>query len=268
MAETERSDRITGRREISHDRAATDSGSAAALCESINPSLSASQIRDAILSTKAPTSSLAGFTTTGGRLDIKAMATYCDTNSYIPLTLANTAPAQTLPSGLTGSAYLQRIQTLNGTGQNKWSITSGSLPTGLTLLGGVISGTPTTAGIFTSTILVEDGTTLLYPVITITITAPPPPLSGPFNLLSPSNGATNQSITPSLSWGSSSSAVSYRYCFSTATTCTPSTPITSLSVQLPTLARATRYYWTVVALNSAGDQRATTSGTWRFTTKR
>jgi hypothetical protein len=170
---------------------------------------------------------------------------------------------------LPGTAYLQRIQTLNGTGQNNWSITSGSLPTGLTLLGGVISGTPTTAGTFISTISVEDGTTSLLTVVTITITAPPPPpLSGAFNLLSPSNGATNQSITPSLSWGSSSSAVSYRYCFSTAPTCTPSISTTSRSVRLSTLARVTTYYWTVVALNSAGAQRTTNSGTWRFTTKR
>jgi subtilisin family serine protease len=241
---------------------------AAALCESINPSLSASQIRAAILSTKALTNSLTGLTTTGGRLDINAMATYCSNLSYIPLTLANPATAQTLPSGLPGTAYLQRIQTLNGTGQNNWSITSGSLPTGLTLLGGVISGTPTTAGTFISTISVEDGSTQLSTVVTITIAAPPPPpLSGAFNLSSPSNRATNQSITPSLSWGSSSLAVSYLYCFSTATTCTPSISTTSRSVRLSTLARATTYYWTVVALNSAGAQRATTSGTWRFTTR-
>ena len=239
---------------------------AAALCESINTSLSASQIRTAILTTRTLTDSLTGLTTTGGRLDINAMATYCSSLVYIPLTLANPATEQTLPSGLTGSAYLQRIQTLNGTGQNKWSITSGSLPTGLTLLGGVISGTPTTAGKFISTILVDDGTTQISTVVTITITAPPPPLSGTFNLSSPSNGATRQSITPSLSWGSSSSAVSYRYCYSTATTCTPNISTTARSVRLPTLARATTYYWTVVALNSAGAQRATTSGTWRFTT--
>ena len=241
---------------------------AAALCESINPSLSASQIREAILSTRALTNSLVGFTTTGGRLDINAMATYCFNLSYTPLTLANPATAQTLPSGLPGTAYLQRIQTLNGTGQNNWSITSGTLPTGLTLLGGVISGTPTTAGTFISTILVDDGTTRLSTVVTITIAAPPPPpLSGTFNLSSPSNRATNQSTTPSLSWGSSSSAVSYLYCYSTATTCTPNVSTTSRSARLPSLARATTYYWTVVALNSAGAQRATNSGTWRFTTR-
>ena len=244
---------------------------AAALCESINPSLSASQIRDAILNTKTPTSSLAGLTTTGGRLDINAMATTCSGLIYIPLTLANPAATQTLPAGVPGAAYLQRIQTLNGTGQNIWSITSGALPTGLTLLGGVIAGTPTTAGTFVSTISVNDGTTTASTVVTITITAPPPPppppLSGTFNLSSPSNRANNQSTTPTLSWGSSSSAVSYLYCYSTATTCTPNISTTSRSVRLPTLTRGATYFWTVAALNSAGAQRATSSGTWRFTVR-
>jgi len=240
---------------------------AAALCESINPSLSALQIRDVILRTKAATSSLAGITSTGGRLDINAMASDCLTLAYIPLTLANPAASQTLPAGVSGTAYLQRIQTLNGTGQNNWSITTGALPTGLTLLGGVIAGTPTTAGTFVSTISVNDGTTTVSTVVTITISTPPPPLSGTFNLLSPSNRATKQSVTPTLSWGASSAAVSYLYCYSTATTCTPNISTTSRSVLLPTLTRGATYFWTVAALNSAGAQRATSSGTWRFTVR-
>ena len=241
---------------------------AAALCESINPSLSSSQIRDAILNTRAITTSLTGLTSTGGRLDINAMASYCSNLTYIPLTLANPTTVQTLPSGLPGTSYLQRIQTVNGTGQNRWSITSGSLPTGLTLLGGVISGTPTTSGTFTATISVTDESTTLNTQITIVIAAlPPAPLSGAFNLSAPSNGANNQTLTPTLSWGSSSSAASYRYCYSTATTCTPNISTTARSVRLSALTSRTTYYWTVVALNSAGAQRATNSGTWRFTTR-
>jgi subtilisin family serine protease len=50
---------------------------AVALCASINSSLTAQQLRDAVLSSAAPTASLAGITVTGGRLDIGAMATQC-----------------------------------------------------------------------------------------------------------------------------------------------------------------------------------------------
>jgi len=55
---------------------------AAALCESIKPDLSAKQIRDAITSTVANTSSLLGSTATNGRLDVGAMARACFSGSY------------------------------------------------------------------------------------------------------------------------------------------------------------------------------------------
>ena len=245
---------------------------AAALCASVNPNFSASQIRNSILSTRIPTNSLTGLTTTGGRLDINAMATQCEPVTSGPLTFANPAPTQTLPSGVSGTAYMQRIQTNNGTGQNVWSVANGSLPTGLTLLDGLISGTPTVSGTFVANITVTDGSTTLSKQITIVIApAPPPPTgvqSGVFTLTSPSNGATRQSSTPSLSWRSSSSAVNYRYCYSTATTCTPNISTGILrSARLPRLNSATTYYWTVVALSASGAERATTSGTWRFTTR-
>jgi len=58
-----------------------------------------------------------------------------------------TTPA--LPNGVVGTAY---SQTLAATGNNPitWSLESGALPIGLSLLGnGNISGTPITAGTFT-----------------------------------------------------------------------------------------------------------------------
>ena len=244
---------------------------AAALCASINPSFTASQIRNSIIKTVTATTSLSRLTVTGGRLNIGAMATDCagatPPPTPTPLSLAN--PQQTFPSGVTGTSYLQTIQTNNGTGQNVWSITSGVLPTGLTLAGGVISGTPTTAGTFQANVRVTDGTTTLNVAVTIVIASPPPaPLSGTFNLSSPSNGANNQSTTPTLSWRTSSAAVSYLYCYSTAQTCTPNISTTATSVRLPSLVRRATYFWTVVALNSSGAQRAATSGTWRFTVTR
>lgn len=50
---------------------------AIALCKSINPALSAAEVRAAIMNSVAPTSSLAGKTVTGGRLDLGAMVGLC-----------------------------------------------------------------------------------------------------------------------------------------------------------------------------------------------
>jgi len=50
---------------------------AAALCASLNPSLSARQVRKLILSSGAPTSSMAGRTVSGARLDIGALVERC-----------------------------------------------------------------------------------------------------------------------------------------------------------------------------------------------
>ena len=50
---------------------------AAALCKSIKPSATATQIRNSILSSVVATSSLATKTATGGRVDVGAMATKC-----------------------------------------------------------------------------------------------------------------------------------------------------------------------------------------------
>lgn len=64
----------------------------------------------------------------------------------------------TLPSGTVGTAYSQTLAASSGTSPYSWSITSGSLPAGLSLAGatGVISGTPTGAGTATFTATVTD----------------------------------------------------------------------------------------------------------------
>ena len=70
-----------------------------------------------------------------------------------PLVIASS----TLPSGMNGVAYSQALQASGGTPGYTWSITSGSLPAGLTLTNGVISGTPTvTSGTFNFTASVTD----------------------------------------------------------------------------------------------------------------
>jgi hypothetical protein len=71
-----------------------------------------------------------------------------------PLAVATT----TLPSGSLGVAYSATMTASGGLAPYSWSVTSGTLPAGLSLGAstGVISGTPTAAGSSTITITVTD----------------------------------------------------------------------------------------------------------------
>ncbi len=88
-------------------------------------------------------------------------------------------------------------------------------------------------------------------------------------LSNPANGSTNQTTTPSLSWGTSTGATSYRVQVSTNSDC--SSPIydqsgiasTSQTVS-PALSNSTVYYWRVSAANSGGSSGF--SSIWSFTT--
>lgn len=87
-------------------------------------------------------------------------------------------------------------------------------------------------------------------------------------LRSPSNGATNQSLTPTLAWYSVTGATSYRLQVSTSSTFATSevdlAGITTTSVGVSGLTAGTTYYWRVLAANANGE------GPWssarRFTT--
>ena len=72
---------------------------AIALCASINPSLTAAQLRSALVNSARSTPSLAGFVVNGGRLDIGAMVTAClpPTSPVVgdPTALAATAASPT-----------------------------------------------------------------------------------------------------------------------------------------------------------------------------
>jgi hypothetical protein len=91
--------------------------------------------------------------------------------------LTITSPS-TLPSGTDASAYSQTLVASGGTPDYAWSITSGALPTGLTLVAstGIISGTPTASGVFTFTATVGDSGTpeqTKSAVTTVTFAAAP-----------------------------------------------------------------------------------------------
>jgi len=69
-----------------------------------------------------------------------------------------TITTQTLPNGVTGTAYSQTLATTGGTAPFRWSVQAGALPTGLQLgtANGVISGTPSAAGTFDFTVQALD----------------------------------------------------------------------------------------------------------------
>ena len=85
-----------------------------------------------------------------------------------------------LASGVDGTAYTQTLVASGGTPGYRWSITSGSLPAGLSLAAGsgVISGTPTSSGTSTFTVSVSDsGNPVQTKTVTLSITIAPTQLS-------------------------------------------------------------------------------------------
>jgi Putative Ig domain len=98
----------------------------------------------------------------------------------ITITVNSTANQISITTGnlsaTVGVAFSQALAATGGTPPYSWSITSGSLPAGLSLNSGVISGTPTTAGVSTITLLVTDSQNLTASAgITITVNPPQAP---------------------------------------------------------------------------------------------
>ena len=116
------------------------------------------------LSLNATTGAISGTTTATGTANITVRVT--DANSVhadaeLSITV-NAVPAVTttsLPNGEKTVAYSQTLAASGGTGTLTWTISAGTLPAGLSLsTAGVISGTPTAAGIANITVRVVDTT--------------------------------------------------------------------------------------------------------------
>jgi hypothetical protein len=91
---------------------------------------------------------------------------------------------------------------------------------------------------------------------------PPPPPGAPASP-SPANAATGVSTTPTLTW-SSSGATSYDVAFGTANPPPQvQTGLTSASYSPSALTAGTKYFWQIIARNSAG---STSGAVWSFTT--
>ncbi len=92
---------------------------------------------------------------------------------------------------------------------------------------------------------------------------------GAFSKVSPTNGSTGVSLSPTLSWNSSPFASSYQYCYdlindNQCNRTWSSTP--STSVNISNLGTNTTYYWQVRAVNAAGTTEADNSSWRSFTT--
>src|SRR5205814_3317497 len=89
--------------------------------------------------------------------------------------------ATSLPDGVLNAAYAAALQSIGGTGAVTWSLTTGTLPAGLTLnRTGAIAGTPTAAGTAAVTITATDSANPPNSVaipLSITINAAAPPFA-------------------------------------------------------------------------------------------
>jgi LPXTG-site transpeptidase (sortase) family protein len=99
----------------------------------------------------------------------------------------------------------------------------------------------------------------------------PPPPPGAFAKSSPADGATDLSVSPTLSWGTSFAATSYEYCYDTTddNACSSWTSTgASTSTALSGLSTATTYYWHIRAVNTVGTTYSNDSNSafWSFTT--
>ncbi len=99
-------------------------------------------------------------------------------NTTVPLPLAIAVP--TIPSGVVGTSYSVSFSATGGTPAYTWSLTSGSLPAGMSLAAntGTISGTPTASGTYIFTVTVTDTSSPVQTQsATVTVTIAPAPVS-------------------------------------------------------------------------------------------
>ena len=107
---------------------------------------------------------ISGTPTAAGSFSVTVQATdsaqLTATKAYsVTVAAALTITTATLPGGTVGTPYSQTLAASGGTAPFTWSVSTGALPTGLTLsAAGSLTGTPTAAGTFTFTIQVADAT--------------------------------------------------------------------------------------------------------------
>jgi len=152
-----------------------------------------------------------------------------------------------LPSAQVNTAYSTTLAASNGTTPYSWSITSGSLPAGLTLAAatGVISGTPTTAGTSSFTVKVTDSgspATSASANLSITVASAGSSHSVLLNwTASPSPGVTGYNVYRSLTSGSGYVKIN-------------SSAVGGLSYTDSTVSNSTTYYYVTTSVDNSGDE--------------
>ncbi|MED5594682.1 putative Ig domain-containing protein [Janthinobacterium sp. P210006] len=122
------------------------------------------------LTLNASTGLLSGTPTAGGNFNFTVRATDSSTGTgpyvaALAYTMTVSAPAisitpSVMPAMTTGVAYSQSLAASGGTATYSYTITGGSVPTGLSLAAdGTLSGTPTAAGAFNFTVTATDSST-------------------------------------------------------------------------------------------------------------
>ena len=169
----------------------------------------------------------------------------------LTITVASAAlPVQittsSLTSGQVGVPYSNTVIAIDGTAPYKWSVTSGSLPAGLTLAAatGKIAGTPTASGTHSFTIHVTDSAstaTTDSANFSITIAAAADHSVMLKWTASPSAGVTGYNVYRSTVSGSGYSKIT-------------TSPIKGLSYTDATVVNGQTYYYVTTSVNAAGDE--------------
>jgi hypothetical protein len=97
----------------------------------------------------------------------------------------------------------------------------------------------------------------------------PGPTPGAFHKTTPANNAINQSTSLTLTWGASTGAAAYEYCYDTThdSACSNWTDTgTVTSANLSGLTINTTHYWQIRAVNAGGTTYADGGAWWSFTT--
>jgi fibronectin type 3 domain-containing protein len=145
------------------------------------------------------------------------------------------------------TAYSTTLAASNGATPYSWSVTSGSLPAGLTLSAatGAISGTPTTAGTSSFTVKVTDSgspATSASANLSITVASAGSSHSVLLNwTASPSQGVTGYNVYRSTTSGTGYAKIN-------------SSAVGGLSYTDSTVSNATTYYYVTTSVDNSGDE--------------